>query len=481
MNNDQIAVLQQLAKTLEAGGYGAAPGTLTQGAALQREDLSSTMEVVTFQEKSIKIQKQVPTTSCKSMLYQFVRQLSYGIFGGTAQLEGHVGQEETSEYQRVTVPMAFYSHVRRVTIAADMVDTFDGQKASERAAQDAAKKIAADIEFEIFRGRDDFSNNGVFDGNPLCMPQIMAGSFGLGQQVRESDYRRQTQDAMFSEFGSEESVVISGSGTLTQGNIEDAHMRSNMNHGEAEALYVDPKVASAYNKLTYGISRIILGNSAQEMTGSDLRRQAVSNGQVTLEICRFLSGKTGPQKPRERGPSQCANLVAASVAVSGVTTPFAANERYHYFVCAVTELGEGPLKELGTIATVANAGEAIRLTITKPASGTVRNYNVYRSEVNPAGGADVTKTKCRYIGRVADSGSATTLFYDLGNKLPGFVTGMLIDHTTMERPQLAPYSRQKLAMVELITPEAHYTFQTLAVKQPRKNVAIDNLRGALNT
>ena len=56
-------------------------------------------------------------------------------------------------------------------------------------------------------------------------------------------------------------------------------------------------------------------NSAQEMTGSDLRRQAVSNGQVTLEICRFLSGKTGPQKPRERGPSQCANLVAASVAV----------------------------------------------------------------------------------------------------------------------------------------------------------------------
>lgn len=68
MDNSQIAVLQQLAKTLEAGGYGAAPGTLTQGSALQREDLSSTMEVVTFQEKSIKIQKEVPTTDRKSVV-----------------------------------------------------------------------------------------------------------------------------------------------------------------------------------------------------------------------------------------------------------------------------------------------------------------------------------------------------------------------------------------------------------------------------
>ena len=86
--SDLIAELQSLTKALEAGSYNAAPSTLVQGAALQTEDLSNVMQVVTFDESHIKLQKMVKVESCKSTLAQFDRQLSYGQFGGSAT---HIG------------------------------------------------------------------------------------------------------------------------------------------------------------------------------------------------------------------------------------------------------------------------------------------------------------------------------------------------------------------------------------------------------
>ena len=77
-----LEAIQSLQKALEAGSYNVAPSNLVQGAALMVEDLSSVMQVVTYNEKSIKLQKDLPVESCKSTLAQFDRQLSVGIFGG---------------------------------------------------------------------------------------------------------------------------------------------------------------------------------------------------------------------------------------------------------------------------------------------------------------------------------------------------------------------------------------------------------------
>lgn len=468
MNN--LGVIQDLIKALEAGNYNAAPGTLTQGASLQVEDLSPVMHNVTYDDSHIKLQRMLKVKSCKSILSQFNRQLSYGQFGGSAQLEGHIGQEETSDYVRITVPMCFYSEVRRVTLVADMVETLDGTKASERMASDAAKRIAGDVEFDLFRGCADFSNGGVFDGHPGAVPNL-PNMRGLDLQIRQSDSQANSQDMMFSEYGSDETVVIPGGSTLTQANIEDAHVRSSMNHGSADKLVIDPKVLSAYNKITFGMQRIILAGSPQEATGADLRRQWTSGATVSLEASRFLSGKTSPARPRSNGPSAPANLAVASVTVAGTTTPFALGERYTYFVTTGNEIGESP--RTGTVAvTVAAAGDVLRLTITHPVSGVARFFNMYRTE--PGG------SKARYIGRVAiNAGAGTTVIDDLGNKVPGFVTGFLLQGDTMDVAELSPYSRLKLAVTDLSQPEAHFRFLTLRVYEPRKNVLIDNLRGAI--
>jgi hypothetical protein len=63
---------------------------------------------------------------------------------------------------------------------------------------------------------------------------------GLDQQVRQSDAQSNTQDLMFAEYGSDQTVVLSAGGTLTQSVIEDASVRSAMNMGAADRLILDP-------------------------------------------------------------------------------------------------------------------------------------------------------------------------------------------------------------------------------------------------
>ena len=463
-----LDVLTQLAKALEAGNYDAAPSTLTQGGALQIEDLSPVMNNVTFDNSHIKLQKMIGTSDCKSTLAQYNRQLSYGQFGGSAQLEGYVGLENTSDFVRITVPMAFYSAIRRVTIASTMVATVDGKKSDERAAADEALRLAGDIEFDCFRGLDDFSNAGVFDGNPLTIPAL-PNIHGLGLQIRQSDFQVNSRDLMFAEYGSDDTVVISGGGvSLAQDKIEDAAVRSSINFGTAQKLVVDPIVLANYNKLVFGKERIVLAGSPQDATGGQLNKQWVSGGTVSIEASQFLRGKAKPARPRSNGPAAptiaLGNSAAGSALAAGV---------YTYYVTSFSEVGESPASPAVASASI-TAGDKVTVTITHPGSGVFRGFNVYRSLV---GG---TAASARFIGRVVVTpNSSTTVFTDLGNKVPGFVTGYLLDTQGMDMPQLAPYSRLKLAVTDLAIPEAHFRFVTLKVESPRKSVLIDNLKGTI--
>ena len=342
--NDLVKTLESLVKTLEAGNYNVAPGQLVQGSALQIENLEPVMHNVTFDDSHIKLQKLFSVKKAKSLLVQFNRQLSYGRFGGSAQREGAVGDLNVGDYIRATVPMCFYSCVERVTVAANMVETMDGKKAEDREADNAAIKISADIEFDSFKGKADFSNNGVFDGNPSVMPEL-PNMLGVDAQVRMSDILVSTQDLMFASYGSNQSVVLSQNGAMNQPIIESAALRSRMNMGKAETLFVDPVILSGYNTsvaLGTGVNslqRIMLAGSAQDASGADLRRQWVSNGTVGIEDSRFLSGKTAPLRPMIGSPNPPATVTGVASG-SGALIP-ASPAGYVYAVTAENELGEG--------------------------------------------------------------------------------------------------------------------------------------------
>jgi hypothetical protein len=460
--------LDELRKALEAGVYGqSAPTKMVQGTAMQVEDISPIMVNVTYNDKTLKLQKKLSVKPAKGTFIQFLRRLSYGTWGGSAQLEGAVGNEQTGDYIRAGIPMAYYSEVRRTTHVASLVKTVTGEDPKELEAEAAALRLAGDIEFDLFRGKADFSNAGVFDGNPNVIPG-QANMMGLDVQIRQSDLQSNTQDLMFEAYGSGLSVVLNGGGTLNKGVIEDAHIRSQMNHGTADKLFIDPLVLSAYNKIMWNNERIVLGGSAQDVTGQDLKRQFVSGGAVEIEPSRFLSGKFQPHRASLRAPG----APTITVGNAGGSTAFKNGQAYVYYVTAENSIGEGPRSPTATGTATAD-GDQFTVTITPNGSATSTFFNVYRS---PAGG---TAAQARFIGRVVNSGSATTAFVDLGNKLPGFVTGFLVQDDTMEVMELAPYSRMKLAVTDLSEPEAHFRFLCLKVTEPRKNCLIDNLKGDL--
>lgn len=460
-----IEQMQGLLKALEAGSYNAAPSTLTQGAALQIEDLSPVMHNVTYQDKHIKIQKDMPKRSAKSTLVQFDRQLDYGIFGGSAQYEGGVGEDETSNFVRAVVPMAYYSHVRKVTIASNMVNTIDGVKAEDRAAKDAAMKLAGDVEFDLMQGQAHFSNAGVFDGNPTAVADV-PNMVGIDQQIRQSDAQSNTQDLMFAEYGSDQTVVLAANGTLTQSILEDASVRSAMNLGDASQFLADPIVLATYNKIAHAKERIVLAGSAQEASGANLRQQWTSSNMISLEGSRFLSGKTRPARSRAASPAAPAAPVLADAGAASSLLEAAA---YAYFVTAVNERGESE-KSASASVTPAAAGNAVTVTIT--AVSAAKYYNVYRSEANGSAAS------AKFIGRIKQ-GAGNPVFTDLGNRSPGSVNGYLLDKSGMEINELAPYSELKLAVSELALPQASFRFLCISDATPRKSVIVDNIDGQL--
>lgn len=457
-----MSEIQQLIKALELGSYNAAPSTLSQGSALQFEDLSPVNHNLTWQDSHIKLQKSLSVKDAKGQLIQFVRQLSYGTFGGSAQYEGGVGEDNTADYQRATVPMSYYSTNARASIAANMAQAFDGVKAEDRVENDAEKKLVGDIEFDLFRGQADFSNAGLFDGNPLAVAKV-PNMVGLDAQVRASDSMSNTQDLMFAEYGSDQSIVISVNGTLSQSNIEDSAVRSSMNMGSADKLNLDPISLSAYNKIAFAKERIILAGAAQEASGANLRKQWTSSAMVELEASRFLSGKTRPARTRTGAPA--APAIATGVAASTAVIPVGT---YAYYATAVNERGESVPSTAASQAVA--AAEQVNVTITNNGA---KYYNVYRSA---AGGSAAS---AKFIGRIKASAGASTVFVDLGNRRPGSVTGFLTQSDTMAIHQLAGLTKLKLAVTDLSLPSAVFRFLCLAVYQPRKNSLLENIEGQI--
>lgn len=454
--------LQDLKKALEAGNYNAAPGTLTQGAALQKENLDNVMKTLCFDESHIHLQKKLQVQDCKSMMIQYVRQLGYGSFGSTAQYQGGIGRDQTLQANRGLAHMCFYSTVTRNSIAAQMVETFDGVKADERSAISAARLVAGDIEFDSFRGQDGFSNGGVFDGNPMAISDT-PNMKGIFCQVRESDSLQSTRDLMFAEFGSDQSVVLPVNGALSQSIMEDASLRSALGQGTAEDFMSDPVSLSAYNKIAHGKERIVLAGSPQAATGANLREQWTANGGVVLSSSHFLRGKFKPAVAGAGTPAAPA-IALAHAGADGILAPGA----YIYYVTAVNENGEGAPCAPQSVSVA--AGEHASVTIT--AVSGAKYYNVYRSVV---GGSVAT---AMFIGKIAQF-VGNPVFIDLGNKLPGSVTACLLQKNTMSFYQLAAFTRMKMPMSDLSEASVHYRFLTLSVFEPRKNVILDNIKGTI--
>lgn len=465
MSYDQLLnQLEKLTKTLEAGVPNAAPDQLVQGAALQGTDISPVLHNATWGDAQLYIGQKLSVKPAKSLLVQFNRRLSYGQFGSSAQIEGAVGPEQVGRFVRITVPMGFYSQVRRTSLPAAMVATVNNLDMEETQSADAAMVIAGDTEFDCLRGKDSFSNGGVFDGADSAIPAL-PNIKGIACHIRQSDRRRDAKDLMFAEYGADDSVTLNVGGVLQQRDILQSYTRGVMNHSRANVLLLDPLTMGSYNEVAFGKERIVLAGSPQQSTGADLRRQAVPGGVVTLDMVRFLSGKTRPQMD----PSPLAPAAPAlTLTQAADRTNFALNDALVYYATGVNEAGEGTPSTVQNI-TITAAGNRVEAAVTST-GGSPRYWNLYRS--NPGGSARDAK----FIGSVLANTVGPTTFIDLTNKIPGFVTGMLLDWESMDIAELSSFSQLDIAPTDLSKPKAFYRFLTLRVELPRRNVILDNLK-----
>lgn len=464
-----------LLKALEAGYALGAPGTNVQGAALQRQDLSGIMNNVTYQSQMLVLQRVIPTRVAKSMTVEFRRQLSWGGLEGVATLEVSAGRSITGTYESLLAAMAFYTVSSVVSFAATVVETFDNVQNEQREAHNAAMVVAGAIELDLFRGHADFSNAGVFDGAPSQMPIIMPGMVGLDPQIRQANLNLVSRSLDMYEYGAGSSTVLSVGGTLAQANIEDGLARSTMNFGEARTLYLDPLTHAAYNKIIFGKehSYVNMGTQPPANTGAALTTQFTANGQCSLVSSRFLSGKTSPPPVANSGAPGIPTVAGVRAAS---TTGYLANEVITYYVSASNELGEGQGSTNVTV-TITNNGDQVNLTITGSTSANNYWYNVYSSLPGTTTAASTASMK--FIGRVKANNSQvlSTTFNDLGNRLPGAVTGFLLDKRNIERPQLSPFSTLQGAVVDSAYRKLFVQVETVTVITPTFSVLFENLSG----
>lgn len=476
MNSEVIEKVTTLLKALEAGYAFGPAGTSVQGAALQRQDLSGIMNNVTYQSQMLVLQKVIPTRVAKSMTVEYRRQLSYGGLQGVATVEVSAGKSITGDYESLLAAMAFYTVSSIVSFAATQVQAFDNVQNEEREAHNAAMVIAGAIELDLFRGHADFSNGGVFDGAPSAMPlgTVMPGMIGLDPQIRQANLSYQARSLDMFEYGAGGSTLLNVGGTLAQSNIEDGLSHSVMNFGEARTLYLDPLTHAAYNKIIFNKehSYVNMGQQPPSATGAALTQQWTANGQCSLITSRFLSGKTAP--PPVMTPNTPSAPTVSGAAASS-TTGYLNNQVITYFVTSVNEQGEGTASSNVTV-TLSGNGQQVNLSITAAAGTAAYWFNVYAST---PGSATVSSTaQCKFIGRVKASATPTTLvttFADLGNFVPGSVTGFLLDKRNMERPQLSSFAKLNGATVDTAVRSLFVQAETVIAITPAFNILLSNL------
>ncbi len=447
--------IENLVKALEAGSTNGTPSSLTNGSALQRIPMPATLQKVYADESlTLKLSNMIPAKKHDATDYYYNRQLSPGQLGFAAQLEETaVGAQQDAQVVKTAVPLVLYVDMRFTTNLAELVGQIDDKAASERQAEAAAENLAVSIELDMLKGKSDFSDAGVFNGNAVLTGGV-PGCRGLDVEIRASDLNVTTQDLYLRAFGAAESVVFTSVTGLTQGTVEDMRARQAINGGNPDLQIMSMSGLANYNKTTaLGMQRIVLGGSAQRLSGASLSKQATAFGEVGFEGHRLLEGKSvGLPRGVLAAPT-------ASAAASGSGTTMAAGS--YVYVVAARNANAYSAATVASAVTVA-AGELVTLTI--GASSGAIYFEVFRG---------TSAATAKFIGNVRAAASGNTSFIDLNNKMPGGSIGLLIDKKSISCPELAPFTKFDLLRADLQKREVFYQVRTIAVEAPRKNCLVD--------
>ena len=452
--------VRELNKALTAGSDRDPPGSIVagDGFALRTEDLDPTLKVTTFQEKEIKLFKELSKSKTNNTVFEYNEQSSYGQELDGFFAEGGVGAEYDSTYERKIHRVKYMSQLGRVTHVASLTANAHGP-AIDRETISRTRALLGSIERGLF-----YADSTV---DPLAFD-------GYAAMIRDRSPAENTLDLR--------------GGTLNQDSLNDIAMRVSVapNYGNPTHMFLDPLVHSDLAKTFFPNGRYQVTGAPTNLTlGSKVAGWTSPAGEVAFVPNKFIQANEGRTQAGAASavltaPAQPSSVAGVAGALGGgETSSFGAADagNYRYAVVAVSPNGRSAALQDGGAVTVA-AGQKVTVTITHGAGTPVPTYyEIYRTKVGGAAG------DAWLIGKVARSGGATSVFTDFNQTLPDTSIAILFEMNpeVVEWKQLAPMMRWPLAITDTSIRWLQLIYGTPTLYAPRKIAMVKNIGRAPNS
>lgn len=464
MGMDAIAELQ---KALTVG-YGTDVSTFQGGTAFRIQSLDKTMMATIQENKHFRLFNELAKSSATATVDEWTEMSQVGGFpGGSTNSEtGNINAAQ-GQYARRVGFVKYLMTRREVSFVSTLGNNIVSSEAIE--AQAGAKQLLTDAEFLSFEGNSAIVPT-EFDG---IYAQINAGVIaGLVDPANIIDARGQTlasinyvnqaaaQVSGFNNFGQPTHIFCS---QLTQADFDtnlDPAFRVPLTDVSGGGLQLGSPVKGI--RTSWGdianMPDVFIRDSNQQIA-FELQYPAVATAQASI------------------APSVAPTAVVAANAASNFTG--IAVGHYYYFIAGVNAAGQST----GVASADVNvtSGSGVTLTITRSAGGQETGYAIYRSNVNPTGGAFAAfpNTGVRYMDRVALAG-ATTTYLDLNNNIPGttmaYILNMQPGDNAISWRQLLPMLKFPLYPTAAATiPWAQLLFGYLRITKRRQHSIIKNV------
>ena len=453
------AEVENLNKALTAGYGGAGrPTDLVHGGVLQTESLETTLKVVTFDMKNLKLWPAISVDKAYNLFEQYNRLVGYGSDASPYIGEGGAGQEDDSTYIRDGQRIAFFSKRRKVSHQMTLVRTTVGDVVAQQ-AKEGTMDLLKNVERELYWGHAHFTDAlGLQTGSQSDLPVNSVAMSGLLQQILKGDTDSQFRSRDFDGWGAESTSIVTdlAGANFAQDDVENLAVRCLENFGNPTQFHAEPLAISSFVRQFYPQFRSEPGLSGQTV-GYDVSKITTTAGPIDLKPSLFL-------RPRQQVRPAAVNGNCPSVAgltVAGVASGSGSNlaaGTYAYSMTFVNDFGESaPIASAGVAVT---AGQIVTLTVTGSVPATVKYYKVYRA----ASGA--LATTAQFIGNYRVGLSAIV---DAGAKRPGLGEAFLLDMSseTMKFKQLAPLAKMNLAVVTTALEFLLLLYGALFVYAPR--------------
>ncbi|MAL84009.1 MAG: hypothetical protein CMF11_06640 [Idiomarina sp.] len=429
--------VNELSKALSAG-YAVA--NQTGGASLRVESLESSLKVVTYGNRHIKLWKKIPKSPAYSTVEEYNVLSSYGnerSFGFTR--EGEIPANQDSSYTRQTALVKFIGTTRSVTHPMTLVNPAHGDVIALE-NQNGILWLLERVEDSLFHGNSDLA----FDGEAEQWD-------GLDSLISSS------------------SVVDLEGDSLQESDIEAAANLVIEAYGYPTDMFLGTRTMSDLVKTFYPRERVQLPAPKDGQVGLGINSMMTTAGSIEFNPDVFIQPAKSPPAlaTSANAPATPAAPTAAAGAAGtadwekllGAGAPAA---DFGYAVTAVNRFGESApafiANNYDVTAGEIAAGNATDLTINNPAAigaNPPEYFIVYRTNaIQPTAGAAASTNVADYseIGRIAASSQAaagTTVFSDTNLQLPFTSTAYLGELTpsVLTFRQLAPLMRMDLAVL----------------------------------